>query len=86
MSNDVRARLLAGLDELFALVAPRDEQWANWLRTCRALVARGDQRGVDRFLEGVTEAGGLADLDLGDHDERFHDLLATCHDDAAALR
>jgi hypothetical protein len=84
--DGVRARLLTNLDELFNLVQPQDEHWANWLRGCRALIDRDDVRGLDRLLEGVTESGGLTDLDLLDHAERLGELIAACHDDAAALR
>jgi hypothetical protein len=84
--DDVRGRLLTNLDELFGLVQPQDEQWANWLRGCRALIARDDVRGLDRFLEGVTESGGLADIDLAEHAQRVAELIADCHDDATALR
>jgi hypothetical protein len=83
MTDDVRARLLANLDELFVVLQAHDEHWANWLRGCRALIGRDDVRGLDRFLEGVTESGGLTDLDLP---ERAVELTAACHDDAAALR
>jgi hypothetical protein len=83
-AGDARARLLAALDELAGLVMERDEHWANWLRSCRALIGRNDVRGLDRLLEGLTEAGGLTDLDLPG--ERVGELLAACHDDAAALR
>jgi hypothetical protein len=90
MTADERARLsadlLANLDELFGLIQGHDEHWANWLRTCRALIARDDVRGLDRFLEGVTESGGLAELDHPDHAERVNELIAACHDDASALR
>lgn len=86
VAGDVRARLLANLDELFGLVQPQEEHWANWLRGCRALIGRDDVRGLDRFIEGVTESGGLADLDLPDHVERVGELIAACHDDATALR
>jgi hypothetical protein len=86
MSDDIRGRLLVNLDELFGLLQAHDEHWANWLRTCRALIGRNDVRGLDRFLEGVTESGGLADLDVAEHAERFGELIASCHDDAAALR
>jgi hypothetical protein len=83
MTDDVRARLLTNLDELFALLQAHDEHWANWLRGCHALIGRDDVRGLDRFLEGVTESGGLTDLDLPDP---AVELIAACHDDAAALR
>jgi len=86
MTDDVRARLLDDLDELFGLLQPQDEQWANWLRSCRALIGRNDVRGLDRFLEGVTESGGLAELELPDHAERIGELIAACHDAATALR
>jgi hypothetical protein len=86
MTDDIRAGLLADLDELFGLVQPQDEHWANWLRSCRALIARNDVRGLDRFLEGVTESGGLAELELPDHAERIGVLIAACHDAATALR
>jgi hypothetical protein len=86
MTDDVRSRLLVNLDELFGLLESHDEHWANWLRTCRALIARNDIRGLDRFLDGVTESGGLTDLEVGEHAERVGELIAACHDDAAALR
>jgi hypothetical protein len=86
MTDDIRAGLLADLDELFGLLQPQDEHWANWLRSCRALIGRNDVRGLDRFLEGVTESGGLAELELPDHAERIGELIAACHDAATALR
>ncbi len=86
MTDDVRAGLLADLDELFRLVQPQDEHWANWLRSCRALIARDDDRGLDRFLEGATESGGLAELVLHGDTERIGELIAACHDAATALR
>ena len=86
MTDDVRAGLLADLDELFGLLLAQNEHWANWVRSCRALIGRGDVRGLDRFLEGVTESGGLAELDLSDHAERIGELIAACHDAATALR
>jgi hypothetical protein len=86
VTDDGRARLLTNLDELFGLLQNQDEHWANWVRSCRALIGRGDGRGLDRFLEGVTESGGLADLEPPDHAERIGELIAACHDDAAALR
>jgi hypothetical protein len=86
MTDDVRARLSANLQELFGLVQPHDEQWGNWLRSCRALIARGDVRGLDRFLEGVTESGGLTEVDVADHAERVNELIAASYDDATALR
>jgi hypothetical protein len=86
MTDDARARLLANLDELFGLIQAQDEHWANWLRSCRALIGRNDVRGLVRFLEGVTESGGLAELDLPLHAARIAELTAVCHDDAAALR
>ena len=86
MTDDVRAALMADLDELFCLVQPQDEHWANWLRSCRALIGRDDVRGLDRFLEGVTESGGLAELELPEHGERINELIAACHDAATTLR
>jgi hypothetical protein len=86
MTDDVRAGLLADLDELFGLVQPQDEHWANWLRSCRALIGRDDVRGLDRLIEGITESGGLAELELPEHSERINELIAACHDAATALR
>jgi hypothetical protein len=86
MPDDVRAGLLADLDELFGLVQPQDEHWANWLRSCRALIGRDDVRGLDRLIEGITESGGLAELELSEHSERIGELIAACHDAATALR
>lgn len=61
--SDVLVEALDDLRDL--LVSVGEQRRADWLRTCRSLAARRDARGARRFVDGVTDAGGLGDLVIG---------------------
>ena len=57
---------------------PQDEHWANWLRSCRALIGRNDVRGLDRFLEESPSREGWPSSTSRPARDASGELIAAC--------